>query len=280
MGPLGIRLAPYGRVGGRGRARGLPCPGRRPGDRGVDLVVVETQTDLREMEHAVAAVRDAAPGLALVVSATFTRDDRTLLGSTPEQVATRLVELGVDAIGVNCGEGPAQVLRIVETMAAGCVGDRPLSPGPTPAAPLEIGGRFVYPATPGYMGEQIARADRTRASSIVGGCCGTGPAHTAAIVAARAIEASRGPLTGGGRAMAASTRSCGRRHSRSPWPPGPRPHPRTCRPCWPRAGSPWRWRWSLRVRSMPPPWSRRRRRCTRRAPTSSTSPTRPWPRCA
>ena len=60
---------------------------------------------LREIEQAVAAARDAAPGLVLIASSTFTRDDRTLLGSTPEQVAAAAAGLGVDAIGVNCGEG-------------------------------------------------------------------------------------------------------------------------------------------------------------------------------
>ena len=184
MGPLGIRLAPYGRVGGEDAREAYRSQVAALASAGVDLVVVETQTDLREMEHAVAAVRDAAPGLALAVSATFTRDDRTLLGSTPEQVATRLVALDVDAIGVNCGEGPAQVSRIVETMVR-FVGDRPLIARPNAGGPLEIGGRFVYPATPGYMGEQVG-ALIERGVSIVGGCCGTGPDHTAAIVAARA----------------------------------------------------------------------------------------------
>ena len=86
-------------------------------DAGADLLVMETQTDVRELEQAVAAVARGGARLAVVASATFTRDDRTLLGDTPESVAQPLAELGVDAIGVNCGEGPAQAVRIVAAMA-------------------------------------------------------------------------------------------------------------------------------------------------------------------
>ncbi len=193
MGPLGIRLAPYGRVGADEALDAYRHQASPLAAAGADLLVVETQTDLREMELAVAAARDAAPQLALAVSATFTRDDRTLLGSTPEQVAVRLVDLDVDAIGVNCGEGPAQICRIVEAMRT-FVPDRLLIARPNAGGPLEIGGRFVYPATPTYVGDQIATLIDLGAA-IVGGCCGTGPDHTTAIVAALAAR-RREPSTG------------------------------------------------------------------------------------
>ena len=190
LGPLGVRLQPYGRVRAEEAADAYREQAAALADAGVDLLVVETQTDLRELEQAVIAVRDAAPDIALIASATFTRDDRTVLGDTPEAVATRAAELGVDAIGVNCGEGPAQMVRLIRSIApiAGAAG-RPLMARPNAGGPTEVGGRFVYPATPEYVGE-IVGALLEAGVSVVGGCCGTGPAHTKAI--ADAVR-DRGP---------------------------------------------------------------------------------------
>ena len=182
MGPLGVRLAPYGRVRPEDAFAAYREQATALVDGGVDLLLIETQTDLREMEQALAAARDAAPGLAVVVSATFTKDDRTLLGSSPLQVAERLVELGADGIGANCGEGPAQLLRVMRSMRA-VAGAIPLIARPNAGGPTQVGGRFVYPATPEYLGEH-ARAFLDEGVTIVGGCCGTGPVHTAAIAAA------------------------------------------------------------------------------------------------
>src|SRR5436190_1124375 len=116
MGPLGVRLQPYGRVRPEDAFAAYREQAAALAAAGVDLLVVETQSDLRELEQGVRAAREAAPNVALVASATFTRDDRTLLGSTPEEVAHTVVGLGVEALGVNCGEGPAQILRIVRAM--------------------------------------------------------------------------------------------------------------------------------------------------------------------
>jgi len=179
MGPLGVRLAPYGRVRPEDAFAAYREQATALAAEGVDLFVIETQSDLREMEQAVAAVRDAAPNVAVVVTATFTKDDRTLLGSSPEQVATALVALGVDALGANCGEGPAQVLRVIRAMRASA-GEVPLVARPNAGGPTQVGGRFVYPATPEYVAEHaVAFADE--GAVVIGGCCGTGPAHTAAI---------------------------------------------------------------------------------------------------
>ncbi|MEA2521136.1 MAG: methionine synthase / methylenetetrahydrofolate reductase, partial [Actinomycetota bacterium] len=192
MGPLGVRLAPYGRVRSddafdayREQAAAL-AEGR------VDLLVIETQSDLREVAQAVAAAREAAPGVAVVASMTFTRDDRTLLGSTPEQVAAGLAELEVDAIGVNCGEGPAQALRIVRAMGVYAAGT-PLMVRPNAGGPAEVGGRFVYPATPDYFAGHT-RSFLQEGVSIVGGCCGSGVAHIAAMARALSDHGPRVPV--------------------------------------------------------------------------------------
>jgi methionine synthase / methylenetetrahydrofolate reductase(NADPH) len=192
LGPLGVCLAPYGRVAPEDAFDVFHEQAAALAEAGADLLVIETQTDLRELEQAVAAARDAAPHLALIASATFTRDDRTLLGSSPEQVAVRLVELGVDAFGANCGEGPEQMLRLVRAMGpiAASAGV-PLVARPNAGGPAEVGGRFIYPATPAYVGD-LARACVDEGVAVIGGCCGTGPAHTAAIVASRDRPARAG----------------------------------------------------------------------------------------
>jgi homocysteine S-methyltransferase len=182
MGPLGVRLAPYGRVRLEDAFAAYREQAAALADAGVDLLVIETQTDLREMEQAIAAAHDAAPGVAVAVSATFTKDDRTLLGSSPTQVALRLAELGADAIGANCGEGPAQLQRVIRAMRA-AVSAIPLVARPNAGGPTQVGGRFVYPATPGYLAEH-AVAFLDEGVAIVGGCCGTGPAHTRAMASA------------------------------------------------------------------------------------------------
>lgn len=178
VGPLGIRLAPYGRV----RAEDARAAYREQivalAEAGADLVAIETQTDLDEIEQALAAAREACD-LPVLVTATFTTDDRTLLGSSPVAVAVRLAELGADAIGANCGQGPAQVLRVVRAMRAPA-GAIPLVARPNAGGPQEVGGRMVYPATPAYFAD-VAGELLAEGVGIVGGCCGTGPAHTAAL---------------------------------------------------------------------------------------------------
>ena len=188
IGPLGVRLQPYGRVDPAEAFDAYREQAAALAEAGADVLVIETQTDLRELEQAVNAARDAAPGLALLASATFTRDDRTLLGDTPEVIARRLLDLGVDGLGVNCGEGPAQMLRLIRTIAP-LAAETPIIARPNAGGPTEVGGRFLYPATPEYVGE-ITRALLDEGAAIVGGCCGTGPAHTRAI--ADAVR-DRGP---------------------------------------------------------------------------------------
>lgn len=183
VGPLRVRLAPYGRVR-RAEARGAYAEQIAVlAASGADLILIETQSDLGEMEEALKAARSVCD-LAVVVTATFTRDDRTLLGSTPEQVASRLVELGADAVGVNCSEGPAQVLRILNLMRENA-GTVPLVAMPNAGGPARVGERIVYPATPEYLGD-YARAFVESGASIVGGCCGTGPDHIRAMAEALA----------------------------------------------------------------------------------------------
>ena len=108
VGPLGVRIAPYGRVKPDAAREAFAEQIGALAESGVDLIVIETFSDLYEIREAIKAARQVCD-LPVVASVTFTRDDRTLLGDDPIKVARMLKETGVDVIGVNCSGGPAQV---------------------------------------------------------------------------------------------------------------------------------------------------------------------------
>ncbi|MCS6908840.1 MAG: bifunctional homocysteine S-methyltransferase/methylenetetrahydrofolate reductase [Anaerolineales bacterium] len=186
VGPLGVRLAPYGRVQPEQARRAFLEQIEALLEAGVDGIILETFSDLNEIQEAIYAVK-ALSSLPLIASMTFTRDDVTLLGDTPAQVARQLHALGVDVIGVNCSGGPAQVWRILRQMrqALATSADllQPFSAMPNAGWPEQVGGRIMYPANAEYFGE-YALAFCEAGARVVGGCCGTTPAHIAAMRAA------------------------------------------------------------------------------------------------
>lgn len=183
VGPLGVRLSPYGRVQSSEAREAYAEQIAALVEGGVDLIFIETQSDLLEMEQALLAARGVGD-LAVIVSATYTADDRTLLDHTPEQVARRLVDLGADAVGVNCGQGPAQALRLARASRAH-VGDLPLVVRPNAGGPRQVGGRLLFPATPPYFADH-ASALLAEGVGMLGGCCGTTVDHVRAMAGALA----------------------------------------------------------------------------------------------
>jgi len=175
VGPLGVRLAPFGRVQPedarivfREQIGGLVAGG-------VDLLIIETMTDVFELREAILAARDVAAHIPVVASMTFTRDDRTLLGDDPIKVARKLHEAGADVIGVNCSGGPNQILRILKQMAH-AVPQAKFSVMPNAGWPEQVAGRIMYPASPEYFAD-YALAFWQAGASLIGGCCGTTPKH-------------------------------------------------------------------------------------------------------
>ena len=179
VGPLGIRLAPFGRVKPEQARAAFAEQIEALAKAGVDLLIIETMTDLHEINEAVSAARQVAPNLPVIASMTFTRDDRTLLGDTPSKVAHTLLESGADVIGVNCSGGPNQILRILKQMRS-VAPQAHLSAMPNAGWPEQVGGRIMYSAAPDYFGE-YALAFCEAGTSIIGGCCGTTPQHIAAM---------------------------------------------------------------------------------------------------
>lgn len=182
IGPLGVRIAPFGRVqlpeahdAFRQQAEALIKAG-------VDLIIIETMTDLYETVEAVLAVHEVEPQLPVIASMTFTRDNRTLLGDPPAKVAQRLRDAGAQVIGVNCSGGPNQILNILRQMRR-VLPDALFSVMPNAGWPEQVEGRIMYPAAPEYFGT-YALSFWQSGASIIGGCCGTTPAHIAAMAQA------------------------------------------------------------------------------------------------
>src|SRR3990170_5725051 len=167
VGPLGVRLAPYGRVRPEQAAAAYRRQIAALASAGVDLLIFETHTDLRELILAVETAR-AMIDLPILASMTYTRDDRSLLGDTPAEVARALDEAGADVIGANCSGGPAQLLRILQQMKQ-TAPERHLCLMPNAGWPERHGGRILYPATPEYFAEYARLFERLGAAVIGGG---------------------------------------------------------------------------------------------------------------
>lgn len=180
VGPLGVRIAPFGRVQPEQAREAFAEQIQALADAGADLIVIETMSDLYEIREAIKAAREVCD-LPVVATVTFTRDDRTLLGDHPAKVARSLHEAGADVIGVNCSGGPSQLLRILKQM-------RQTLPEqnarfwvkPNAGWPEQVGGRIMYPADAEYFGD-YALSFREAGACVVGGCCGTTPQHIAAM---------------------------------------------------------------------------------------------------
>jgi homocysteine S-methyltransferase len=190
VGPLGVRIAPFGRVQPEAARAAFAEHISALCEAGADLIVIETMSDLYEISEAIRAAKESCD-LPVVASVTYTRDDRTVLGDDPAQVARTLSEAGADIIGVNCSGGPAQLLRILKQMRA-AVPDKRLWVKPNAGWPEQVGGRIMYAADPEYFGE-YALAFREAGASIIGGCCGTTPQHIAAMQRALASAPAAAP---------------------------------------------------------------------------------------
>jgi methionine synthase I (cobalamin-dependent)/5,10-methylenetetrahydrofolate reductase len=183
VGPLGVRLAPLGRVSSNEALDAFKEQINAIAAEGVDAVIFETFSDLGEIVQAVKAAQSIAPELPIIAQMTFTEDGCTPLGDAAEQVAQALIDLGVNVMGANCSVGPARLLPIIQTMTRRAqAAKRPplVSIQPNAGWPQRMGPRLIYPATPEYFGD-FARRFLEAGAAILGGCCGTTPAHIRAM---------------------------------------------------------------------------------------------------
>jgi methionine synthase / methylenetetrahydrofolate reductase(NADPH) len=178
IGPLGVRLAPFGRIHAEEAQAAFARHAELLLRSGVDLILLETFSDIRELLVALRTSKNIGD-VPVVASLTFTRDDLTILGDSPAEAASALTDAGADAIGMNCSSGPAQAMRILQAMRAAAPGAI-LFVKPNAGWPENVGGRILYPASPEYFG-RYAVGFRDAGARIMGGCCGTTPEHIAAM---------------------------------------------------------------------------------------------------
>ena len=179
MGPLGVMLAPLGPTTEDEAYEIFLEEATAAIDAGADLLLVETMTDLKEAKAAVrAAVAAAAPaGKPVWATMSYTARGRTIFGARPEQEAATFAELGVAALGVNCSVGP-DAMAVVAKLAAAC--DLPIIAQPNAGLPRVVGMATVYDMDPETFAVGMGTLIEAGAT-IIGSCCGTTPAYTAAL---------------------------------------------------------------------------------------------------
>lgn len=149
-------------------------------DGGVDAILIETMSDLAEVEAAVNAAKQVAPNLPVIVTFSFDTNLRTMMGVKPGIAVKTLAALGVRVIGANCGRGTDEMLIIAKEMADAREAGTFLITQSNAGLPQLVNGEFVYTGSPAEMGE-FAKTMRELGINIVGSCCGSTPAHTKAI---------------------------------------------------------------------------------------------------
>ena len=173
IGPLGIRIEPYGPTS-LDEARDIfreQATALRDG--GVDLFIVETFSNISEIEQAISAIHEVCT-LPVIAQMTIGTDGRTVYGDSPRVIAQRLDRAGADVIGLNCSVGPDVMLDAIEEMAS--VTAKKISCQPNAGLPRDVNGRQMYMASPEYFSKYAKRLIH-KGVKFIGGCCGTTPEH-------------------------------------------------------------------------------------------------------
>lgn len=146
---------------------------------GVDVFWVETMSDLSEAVAAIQGAKDAAPDIPVIATMSFDTRGHTMMGVTPEQAAAALLEAGAVAVGGNCGNGPEELVPVIERMRA-AYPDAILVAKGNVGQPQLVGLSAQYETTPETMAEFAVRF-RDAGANIIGACCGSTPPHLRAM---------------------------------------------------------------------------------------------------
>ncbi len=179
MGPLGRPLEPFGHIAVADAEKAFRVQAEGLLEGGLDVFVLETFQDLSEILAALRAIKSVTAEVPVIAQMTFGLDGKTRYGHSPSLVVKALKQAGADVVGVNCGVGPQPLLEVIEDVLAAAEGT-PVSAMPNAGLPQFVEGRYVYLASPQYFAEFAARAIELGVK-LVGGCCGTTPAHVKAM---------------------------------------------------------------------------------------------------
>ena len=179
MGPTGAVMAPLGDLTFEQAKLAFVEQAGPLIDGGVDVLWIETMSDLEEVQAAVEGCRQVAPEIPIVATMTFDTHGYTVMGVSPQAAAETLSGLNLMALGGNCGNGPDEIETAIEKMHS-VVPDVVLVAKSNAGAPRIKGGHQVYDATPESMAEHALRVHQLGAR-IIGACCGSTPEHIRAM---------------------------------------------------------------------------------------------------
>jgi 5-methyltetrahydrofolate--homocysteine methyltransferase len=190
LGPTGELLAPLGTMDADGAQTIFEeqLTGLRDG--GINIVLVETMSDLGEVTAAVEAAQRVVPDVPVIATLSFDTNLRTMMGVRPADAVRALAAAGVDAVGANCGRGPGEMEAIAAELTQARTDGLLVVAQSNAGLPQLVGDRFEYDASPEDLADH-ARALRDLGVDLVGACCGSTPAHTAAMGRALAAAVSR-----------------------------------------------------------------------------------------
>jgi len=178
MGPTGELMEPLGLLTPDGARESFAEQARALKAGGVDFVLIETMSALEEVEAAVSGASDA--GLPAVVTMSFDTHFRTMMGVKPQTALAAIAALGVRVIGANCGNGPAEIERILTEMTQEKPEGVMLMAKSNAGMPRWKDDCITYGGTPEVMAD-YARTMARLGVAVVGGCCGSTPEHIAAM---------------------------------------------------------------------------------------------------
>ncbi len=173
IGPLGVKIEPWGKLAREEARDAFREQAQALLNGGVDLFILETFSDLSEIEQAIKAIREIC-NLPIVAQMTIDEQGNSLYGTATETFTYQLDRWGADVVGVNCSVGPPSMMNALEKMVQ--VTKKPVIVQPNAGNPRVIDERNMYLASPEYLGEYAMRFIKGGAR-LVGGCCGTTPEH-------------------------------------------------------------------------------------------------------
>jgi 5-methyltetrahydrofolate--homocysteine methyltransferase len=147
---------------------------------GVDGILIETMSDLSEVEAAVTAARKEAPGLPVFATLSFDTNLRTMMGVSPAMAVQAISDMGADVVGANCGRGLDEMRIIAAQLAEAGAGRVRLMVQSNAGLPKLQGDTFVFDGTPEEMAGYAVEM-RDLGFTVIGACCGSTPAHIAAM---------------------------------------------------------------------------------------------------
>lgn len=183
IGPSGELMEPMGILTPEGAQAIFAEQIRALVDGGIDAILIETMSDLAEVEAAVNACKEVAPELPIITTMSFDTNLRTMMGVKPAAAVKHLSTLGVRIIGANCGRGVDEIRQIAKEMVEARPEGVFIIMQSNSGLPKLVGDAFIYDGTPAEMAI-YSKDMKALGVNIIGSCCGSTPAHTASIAGA------------------------------------------------------------------------------------------------